>query len=410
MDTASEIQRRAVVYRKFLLGGAFTPLEITNLIPLWNHAVGASTAADTCWMSSAQGPSTADLAAQATHVWTQADRLGAGLARLRPLKYSAAEKEIRHQLLNVHLLQAGLVLQVEATLDELQASFKTSVPDPLTHLAEVAERGTVRERPADYVHGSVPDELCHDEAQTKAELLWYVPLEKYVAVAVGPSGLPEGLTLETASLEQLRAAIALKAPDPPRAALITPRKLSGKLFESRVSPDDRENDLCLRLLEELAGNRTREEEQAKPVEEVQNQLVLGNSTAPSAMDLLSSRLAQQEQALVGFQGTLSLLVQALQKEKAVDLTGPDKAVVPVEQAMALEEVEPEVIKRKKALMERVLSGGVLMGSSGGSRSIGEMKLAQNEDATRVLASSMKVLSPTADFEFQYNTVVDEHTA
>ena len=132
----------------------------------------------------------------------------------------------------MHLLQAGLVLQVEATLDELQASFKTSVPDPLTHLAEVAERGTVRERPADYVHGSVPDELCHDEAQTKAELLWYVPLEKYVAVAVGPPGLLQGLTLETASLKQVRVAIALKAPDPPRAALITPRKLSGKLQES----------------------------------------------------------------------------------------------------------------------------------------------------------------------------------
>ena len=95
MDSAKEIQRRAVLYRKFLLGGTFAPQEITNMIPLWNQAVGASRTTDEGWMPTAHSPSSGDLAALATHAWVQADRVATGLARLKLLKYGRVELESR---------------------------------------------------------------------------------------------------------------------------------------------------------------------------------------------------------------------------------------------------------------------------------------------------------------------------
>ena len=183
-----------------------------------------------------------------------------------------------------------------------------------------------------------------------------------------------------------------------------------------MPPDDRENEPCQKLLEGCADFGGAAVEASEREKEAEKQAA-GNLTAPSAVDLLNSRISTQESALTGLQGTLNLIVRTIQERDSVDLTKPgqpENRMVPVDkpidELMELEEVEPEVIKRKKALMERVLTGGVLMGSSGGLRSVGEMKLAHNEDSARVLANSMKVQNPTADFEFQYNTVVDEHTA
>ncbi len=74
-------------------------------------------------------------------------------------------------------------------------------------------------------------------------------------------------------MEQLQA--ALSGRKPPQAALITPRKTSGKLFESGVPPDEKENDLCRLLLERYAGMPSGVREVTR-VEELPR--ALGNTT------------------------------------------------------------------------------------------------------------------------------------
>ena len=424
MDSAKEIQRRAVVYRKFLLGGTFAPQEITNMIPLWNQAMGATKTADAGWMPTAHSPTTVDLAALATHAWVQADRVATGLARLKLLKYGRAEHESRHQLLNLHVVQAGLPLQVEATIEAIQESFKSAVPGPIVQLADLPDPGMVRCSPlTGYDYTTVPDALCHDEEQKGVELLWTVPLDKVVE---SPGAQwPEGVTLETATMEQLQAAMSGRKP--PQAALISPRKATGKLFESGVPPDEKENDLCRLLLEQYAGMPPGAKEVTR-VEETPR--ALGNST--EEIQQMQAKLASQDVSMSNMQKTLDQLVDLIVKRESVDLqqqqqrqrVDPEQqqdeaksnalAVVEWQNERAPLELDPEieleVLKRKKALMERVLTGGVLMGSIGTSRSLGEMRLSQDEDATRVLADTMKVEKPASDYEWQYNTVIDEHTA
>jgi hypothetical protein len=138
---SANVKERAVTYRKYFLGGAIPMGQIPTLIPLWNYAVGATKAADEGWMSSVNKPTTADLSARATHMWTLADRVATGLARLKLLDYNRAGEEKRHALLNMHLLQAGMEIRPSMELDKLQEMFDGEVPPAIQVAADLPPRG-----------------------------------------------------------------------------------------------------------------------------------------------------------------------------------------------------------------------------------------------------------------------------
>jgi hypothetical protein len=414
---ATSVQSTAETLRAFLLSGVKPLEELSSMIRLFNHAIGASTTSHEHWMPLMNKPSsTSTVNETATFYWILADRLSTGLARMRLLDYSKVREGVSHSVLNMHLLKSGMWPQLDAELSELQELFLNKVPASMTKLADLPEHGEEHtdRRSTDVIQSAATLSVSASNWMAGADVqLCAVKLD---AVPEIPLGVGLGVNLSQATREQLETALsAVTGSGVPAGCVITPRKTRGNfLYESLVPPSRKETMAVFSILRGETQKRPRQPEfeqghkgpsQSERELEAEARELQERKNLEMAKGLsMTAEIQRQVQIALGSlpvgQGSQGRMECRDLGETVVDLTG----LGPAQSAGDLKQDA-----EKTALFKAVMQGGMLSGQAS-SRSRSGMKLQENERWIRDSIATRKLANPVSVYELEFNTILDQYAA